>query len=45
MYDYAYSGWLVDPESLENLKNPENGVNGPENLKNPKNRPKNYWGP
>ena len=38
-------GWLADPESLKNLKNPENGVSVPENLKSPENRPKNYRGP
>ena len=29
------TGWLANPESLKNLKNPENGVSGAENLKNP----------
>ena len=37
---FLRSGWLADPESLKNLKNPENGVSGPENLKNPENRQK-----
>ena len=36
----AYTGWLADPENLENPENPENGVSDPENLENPENRQK-----
>ena len=34
------TGWLADPENLENPENPENGVSDPENLENPENRQK-----